>query len=192
MKDHGIHTTKTDYWIHLHPIDPRGASFVYWYRVAAMRAHIALNKLPVVLAMSKDPAKTVSGAGYVISKETFFIREEKVKERYCAGFDWVRATDRERGMRGQMIVEALLDHGVIQLNRQISISARSIQEEFDGIDGHVCWSKKMKFQTKTETVQSNNLFVQAREGRHQPNYTAAGIERPSDLLPLFNDRGSDQ
>jgi hypothetical protein len=192
MREHGIFTTKAEYIIHLHPVDARAQhGIVYWYRVAAMRAHIELTKPSVIYGFSKDPAKTMSGAGYLIAKDAFFIRSAALDRRYCAGFDWSEATtDRERGMRGEQIVAALLDHGVIQLHRQVSTCARTIADQFDGIDGWIYWYKKIRFEAKTETVQSNNLFVQAQEGNHRPQYAQGGIERLTNLLPLF--KGRDQ
>jgi hypothetical protein len=186
MKSHGIFTTKAEYLIHLHPIDPPHG-VVYWYRVAAMLAHIELTKPPVIYGLSKDPAKTLSGTGYLIRKDTFFIRSAQLDRRYCDGFDWTAATDREKGMRGEQIILALLDHGVITMHRQVSIAARTYEEQYSGIDGSVCWFKKMKFEAKTETIQSNNLFVQIHEANHRPNYLSGGFEKITNLLPLFKD-----
>jgi hypothetical protein len=189
MKGHGIFSTNAVVQIHLHPIDPdvlTGA--VYWYRVAAMRRHIELTKPRTVLGFSKDAAQTLSGAGYLIPKSTFFISGMKLPPRYCAGHDWRNATDRENGQRGEQIVAALIDHGVIQLMRQVSISTRTLEDQYAGVDGEVFWNRKTRFEAKTETYQSGNLYVQTHEGGHRPNYLADGVERVTTLLPLFKGR----
>src|SRR4029077_696482 len=125
MKDHGIFTTNAAVQIHLHPIDPDAPTgAVYWFRVAAMRRHIELTKPPAVLGFSKDGARTLSGAGFLIPKSTFFVSGLKLPPRYCAGHDWRNATDRENVQQGEQIIAALIDHGVISLMRQVSTSAR--------------------------------------------------------------------
>jgi hypothetical protein len=189
MKDHGIFTSSSHFWIHLHPLDPEAvAGAVYWYRVEAMCKHIELTKPPLVLGFSKDPARSASGAGFLVPKTTFFVNRAILKPQYCQSFDWENCTDREKGQRGEQIIAALIDHGVIQLMRQVSTSAREADEQFSGVDGWVTWQKKVKFEGKTETYRSANLFVQAREGGHRPNYTVDGLRRVTELLPLFKGR----
>jgi hypothetical protein len=184
MKQHGIHTTKAEYWIHLHPLDPPSGA-VYWYRVTAMRWFIELTKPAVTIGFSKDPANTPTGAGLLVNKSEFFINSVALSARYCRGFDWAGATDRQRGLRGEQIAAALIDHGIIQLYRQITTSARTQEEQCDSVDGSVTWLKKTRFEVKTETYRSDNLFVQTHEGFHKPNFTVGGIEKLSSMLPLF-------
>src|SRR4029077_3700681 len=183
MKAHGITTSKADFWIHLHPLDAGGTA--YWYRVPAMRAHIEQTNPPIQPGRSKDPWKTVTGAGYLIAKNTYFIQKAILDPKFCRDFDWLSSTDRERGQRGEQIVAALIDQGIIQLMRQVSTSARNQDDQFGGVDGFVTWQKKTRFEAKTETVVSINLFVQTQEAGHRPNYTADGLKRIT-TLPLFN------
>lgn len=183
MKPHGVFSTKAEFWIHLLPLDPPHGA-VYWYRVAAMRLHIDLTKPAVIYGFSKDGNQTPTGAGFLIPKTTFFIHDAALDPKFCSGFDWTNTTDRERGQQGEQIVAALIDHGVIQLQRQVTTCSRDAGDQFDGVDGSVVWLKKARFEAKTETVRSPNLFVQTHEGRHRPNYTPAGVERRTDMLPL--------
>ena len=186
MKDHGLFTTKAEFWIHLHPVDPQAPTgAVYWYRVQAMRRYIELTKPPTIYGFSKDAAKTLSGAGFLIPKSAFFISMAKLAPRYCEAHDWRNATDRENGQLGEQVIAALIDHGVISLMRQVSTSARAPEEQYNSIDGAVVWNKKARFEAKTETYQSSNLYIQTHEGGHKPNYTAEGIGRVTALLPLF-------
>lgn len=183
MKAHGIFTTKADSWIHLHPLDACGT--VYWYRVPAMRGYIELTNPPVQLGRSKDAFHTPTGAGYLIAKNTFFIQKAILDPKFCRDFNWLNSTDRERGQRGEQIVAALIDQGIVQLMRQVSTSSRNQEDQFGGVDGFVTWQKKTRFEAKTETVTSLNLFVQTQEAGHRPNYTADGLKRVTTLLPLF-------
>lgn len=186
MKEHGIFTSKSEYWIHLHPLDLLApAGVVYWYLVQAMRQYIELMKLKPVLGFSKDPSKTASGGGFLVPKSAFFISKAILPPQYCSDHDWRNSTDRENGQWGEAIIRSLLDHGLILLHRQVSTSIRTPEEQYAGIDGTVAWNKKVRFEGKTETIQSGNLFVQTHESGHKPNYLADGVERVTALLPLF-------
>ena len=189
MKDHGIFTSKAAFWIHLHPLDPRCPNgMVYWYRVEAMRRHIELTKPAIVIGFSKDAARTPSGAGFLIAKDTYFVSKAELKPQYCQGCDWANSTDRERGQWGELIIATLIDHGVVRLMRQVATSCRGEDEQFSGVDGAVEWLKKARFEGKTETYCSPNLFIQSHESSHRPNYTMDGIRRVTELLPLFRGR----
>lgn len=182
MKAHGLLGSKADFWIHLHPLE----DMVYWYRTEAMRLHIALCRPAIRIGKSKDPSKTASGAGYAIAKSECFILRAKLEPRYCRGIDWLGGTDRENGRRGELVIGALLDHGIISLMRQVSTASRNAGEQFASIDGSVTWQKKAWFEAKTETYVSENLFVQTHESGHQPHYTADGLKRVTSM-PLFKE-----
>jgi hypothetical protein len=188
MKPHGLFNSKAAVWIHLHPLDPPNGA-AYWYRVAAARRYVELVRPALVIGFSKDAAKTPSGAGFLIPKNAFFVSKALLPPQYCKDFDWRDSTDRQRGQWGEQIIAALIEHGVIQFARQVTTACRTAEEQFAGVDGVVEWHKKLRFEVKTETYLSPNLFVQSHEAGHKPNYTGDGVRRVTELLPLFKNRG---
>lgn len=163
MVEYGIGTTKADYWVHLFPSDRA----VYWYRVEAMREYISITKPVVRLGHSKDDSPT--GAGYCIPKGLFFVTRVEVDERYFEPDNWETLSDRQAGRRGQHIIFVLIEHGIVKLPFARVKLLKTQAEQFSGRDYTVNYFETAHVEAKTERKESANLFVQTREGQHNPN-----------------------
>lgn len=188
MVEHGIHTTKADYWVHLFPLAER----VYWYRVDHMREFIRLTKPAVIIGKSKDQNRTPTGQGYLISQNEHLVSYAGIPSNYLAPFRWRDMTDRECGFAGEYLVDVLVEHRIVSVPIFRLRSLRSKADQYEAKDFKGEYFGSVFFETKTERVESENLFVQSREGGHRVHFSQAGgqvIERITDA-PGFSDEGS--
>jgi hypothetical protein len=186
MIEHGIYTTKADYWVHLFPLAER----VFWYRVDHMREYIRLSNPPVVIGKSKD--RTPTGAGYLVSQDEFFVSYAGIPSSYFHRFDWRAATDRECGFRGEFVVDVLVEHRIVTIPAFRLRSLRTKADQYESKDFKGSYFGDLYFETKTERAETGNLFVQTREGGHKVHLTNAGgqtVERISQAPELNDDWG---
>lgn len=161
MIDHGIGTTKADYWVHLFPVAER----VFWYRVDHMREFLRLTNAPIIIGKSKDGSAT--GAGYLVSQNEFFVQYAGIPSNYLAGFNWRQATDRECGFRGEFVVDVLVEHRIVTVPILRLRNLRSQADQYESKDFKGSYFGDVYFETKTERAETGNLFVQSREGGHK-------------------------
>ncbi|MCO5144581.1 MAG: hypothetical protein M9895_00230 [Aquamicrobium sp.] len=163
LVEHGIHTTKADYWIHLFPLEE--PCRVYWYRVELMREFLRISKTPVTLGKSKDGTPT--GARYLVRRDEFFVNSEVVPAWVVEGQFRSDMTDRELGFRGELVILSLLERRIVSVPVLFVTGLRSREDQFDSKDFQGTYFRDVSFETKTERVKSENLFVQSREGGHR-------------------------
>jgi hypothetical protein len=185
VKTRGITTTGADFWAHLFPESAR----LYWYPVSAMQAWIKDKKPQLRPGYSKDGTET--GGGYTIPKDAPFVVCTKVPDRMLADFDWARAnTDRQRGLWGEDILWWMLLVGSIRPPVWAVRRMDRRQEQFEIGDFELSFMPRPVFELKTEGPQyanSQNLFVQVKEGRHKPTLVRVSggvVERHTPLPPL--------
>ena len=190
MTEHGITTSKADFWIHFHPLETRNASHcpsVYWYAVAHCREHITKQGTPID-GRSKDVNRTTTGAGYLIQKNSLFVVRQVVPVGYATDYRWRDATDREAGMLGERCVQLMV------MKREIWLPERQLKrlngraDQLNGCDCELVVASTLRFEIKTERVQSENLFVQCGENGHRVHYTTDGEERVTAMDQPFWER----
>jgi hypothetical protein len=182
MTEHGIMTTKADYWVHLFPLMRR----VFWYRVALMREYLRITGLVEHIGHSKDGSPT--GSGYLVPQSATPVRASEVPIDYFAGFVWVGATDREIGFRGEFIVGVLLEHGVVKLPLQRATRLDDSSSQFASTDYQTSFMTPALIEVKTELKESTkNLFVQTRERGHKVHQirTDGGVTERFSEAPEF-------
>lgn len=164
MREHGIMTTKAEYWVHLFPLSYE----VFWYRVEHCRQYIERKKVPIKLGTSADGTPT--GNGYLIPKTAYFVKREEVPVKYIDHADWRDMTDRQLGFNGEPIVGVLFEHRIIVIPPSRASLLRSKEAQFNATDFGVRWTHPFTFETKTERRSDTaNLYVQTHEGGHRVN-----------------------
>jgi hypothetical protein len=186
MTTHGIMTTGADYWIHLFPLDCE----VFWYRADDCRRYIEHQKMPLTIGNSKNG--TATGAGYLISKTAKFVLSAEIDRAYIDDFEWAksRATDRQAGLQGQIVVRRLIEDRVVRLPTITTQSLDARADQLASIDFKLRWFPPWCVEVKTERVMvSANLFIQAAERGHNPTLLHDGknaIERYT-AMPGFKE-----
>jgi hypothetical protein len=187
MIEHGITTTKADFWIHLFPLEARA----HWYEVQEMRDHIERTNIPISIGHSADGTKT--GSGYLIPRHLSFVaRAEIDPDRFLDHFDWVNATDRESGFEGERVICRLLEHRIVRLPFCRAHLLLTEIAQLQGVDGDLEWEPRWTWDAKTERPRKEawgrNLFVQHSEGGHRYHQIrGTGEERYSEAPPLTKD-----
>ena len=181
MIEHGITTTRAEYWMHLFPLLYR----VFWYRADQCRAYIKFYKPPLKIGNSNDG--TATGHGYLIPQSAYFVQSEIVPRSYLDHVEWRTLTDREAGLRGQEIGLTLIEHRVISFPPFLIRRRDDAESQRAAIDCELCWRVNVGIEIKTECVEFSNLFVQHREGMHRVHLTPNRTTR----VTLF-DSGFDQ
>jgi hypothetical protein len=182
MTEHGITTTKADYWLHLFPLLRR----VFWYRVEHCRAYIAQRKPVETIGRSKDGTPT--GGGYLIPQDTYFVRSETIPPSYIEHADWPSLTDSEAGLIGQEIGFVLIEHRVVIFPAAYVTALNSRQAQLAATDCQVSWMpKRITVEIKTERLTTRNLFVQRSERGHRVHLTKSGELRVTTSPSLFGE-----
>jgi hypothetical protein len=162
LREHGITTTKADYWVHFFPL----ALEAYWYRVEHLRTYIGLKQTPITFGHSKDGK--VTGAGYLIPKNIYFVCRADVERDAIMGFNWLDMSDRQFGLAGQAIVAVLIDRCAIKFPARRATFEASAEAQLSSTDFTLQWLCPSSIEVKCERhSQSNNLFVQTHEGGHR-------------------------
>lgn len=182
MTHHGIMTSEADIWVHLLPFQPA----VYWYTVSLCRKFIQRQKLPITFAASKDGTPR-TGAGYLIRKDAFFIHRIVVPREFLASYDWVHYTDREAGLAGQDVVEALIDQELLRFPNRKTKFLTSSKEQNAGLDMRITYLDPLTLDVKTERVVSDSLFVQTHERDHRPHTGLNINDEPETRLTPFDE-----
>ena len=187
MIQRGIHTTTADIWMHLFPFEKA----LYWYLVRHMREHIADKKIISRLGRSKDGTPT--GDGYLVRKDAPFIARVNVPDAMIDAFLWREGTDRQVGLLwGEQVVDWMMATGQsrippYQIERLNTRAAQNNQGDF-GITMHMLVSQVVE--VKTEMKDSQNLYVQTREGGHrvhQRKDSHGTVEHRFSVAPALSD-----
>jgi hypothetical protein len=187
MIEHGIWTTKADYWLHLFPLE----NVAFLYRPRDCREFIEEKKLPVIFGRSKDPERSVTGAGYLIRCDTFFIRPFSIPSSYLTHVDWEELTDRECGVEGQRIAEILMALGIILVPFRTVEPTNSKTDQLASKDVRLVWREISTIEIKSERPRTRNLFVQRGERDHRVHIAPDGSERITEFSPrLIEGAGS--
>lgn len=187
MIEHGINTTTADYWVHLFPVEL--VATVYWYRVDHMREYLRLKNPPIQAGKSKDGS--VTGAGYLVPKDAYFISYAEVPEHFVCGFRWGEMTDREFGFTGEHVVDVLIEKRVVSIPAFRLRNLRRRDDQFDAKDFVGSYFVDASFEAKTERVHSRNLFVQSQEGAHKVHLVSHSgeVSHKYTAAPGFEDDG---
>jgi hypothetical protein len=161
MIERGIWTTKADIWAHLHPHD----AAIYWYAVKHMREHLNIN--PVVAIPGKSKDGSVTGSGYLVPKDSPFIRHDKIPSNIISAFDWDSGTDRQTGMLwGEKVVDWVITLGIWRPPVWITRRCNKKSEQFEMGDLSLEFVHMPFIEVKTELVKSPDLFIQNKELYH--------------------------
>src|ERR1700688_3108394 len=167
MIEYGIWTSKAIVWAHLHPYD----SAAYFYSTVECQTYIEAKNLAPYEAKSKNG--TTTGFGYLIGKSSPFIHRVHIPIN-ASGI--ATMNDRQVGLRGQKIINEAIVAGKIDLRKfmtsPIVTPLETRGDQSNGRDTLLTYT--ITVEIKTETVCSENLFVQKAEGRHQPLITRDG------------------
>lgn len=180
LQEHGITTTKADFWAHVFPEELR----VYCYSVVDMQNFIARSKPQLVAGHSLEGE--VTAAGYLVAKTWPFIRKSDFPEEYRAAFAWERATQRERGYWGEELFEWLVNTG--KFRPPTVWHARRLEtraEQYAQCDYRLALKQAPVFEIKTEGADyahGANLFVQAGEDIHAGGYGNFGKSEDGKLF----------
>ena len=182
MIEHGIFTSKADLWAHLFPRDQQ----IFVYRVSIMRwwiTHVRTmhSYRGKVAGHSKGTGK-VTALGELVPKQKEWIKRCFVPIDYLARHDWENGTDREIGRRGEKVGAELLSVGWLELPLIWSPREVSRQEQNLSMDYRATLMVEPSIEFKTETVKSDNLFVQTDEYGHDPHVTRKTLERRETLF----------
>jgi hypothetical protein len=178
MVEHGIRTSVATYWVHFFPLKQR----VFWYRVDHCRDYIDSYKPEHKPGKSKDG--TVTGAGYVIRQDAFFISSADVPKKYLVGKNWIDMTDRQAGFDGEYIVRVMHEHRVFVFPIHRASALRDQASQFKSVDVETGYFGRPTFEIKTERFDSANIFVQTGERGHKVHLTNDGTERVTDAPAL--------
>ena len=162
MREHGIMTTVSEYWVHLFPYSYE----VYWYRVEHCQQFIERKNVPIKLG--KSPDGTPTGNGYLIPKTAYFVQRREVPAQYMDHCNWRDMTDRQFGFNGEAVVGVLVEHRVIQFPPSRASLLRTKEAQFNASDFDVRWTQAFTFEAKTERRSDTpSLYVQTHEGGHR-------------------------
>jgi hypothetical protein len=187
MIEHGITTSTADFWLHFHPMQENKEDIwepsLYWYHRETCLEYIETHRLELIDGRSKDANKTVTGAGYLIPKNSSFVRRVVLPKPCIKPVEWwANLTDRQAGIRGQELIEVLAKRHIIDLPQRSAFgSLQSREEQLSGRDFRVRLSLETTYEIKTERVISSNLFAQRGELGHQVHFTRSGIERITEM-----------
>lgn len=187
LHEFGIGTTKADYWVHLFPL--ASAPEVFWYRVDHCREYIERKKIVTTFGRSEDG--TITGAGYLIPKNSYFVSVAKVNAAYLTGYNWKDMTDREFGFAGEAIVGTLMEHLIVKFPVCRVSTLRTESAQFASTDFVAEWMVPFHIEVKSERPNSSNLFVQSHEGGHRVHQVRGSeilIERITNAPPLEKGR----
>jgi len=167
LVEHGITTTRSDYWMMLHPLDRA----VYYFSVVGFRELIARACPPQREARSKSGS--ITGRGYILSKER--VARSLFDSRYVNAINWSDLSDRQKGLRGQPIAIRLLNDCVLlpALRRPFwFIVDKAAQFEVrDTTNGEV------SIEIKTDCTETENIYVQTHEKGHDVHALEGGGHR---------------
>jgi hypothetical protein len=183
MIEHGIFTSKADFWAHLFPLEQS----IYVYRVSRMRwwinhirtTHFHRGK---VAGYSKGSGNA-TGLGELVPKQKDWIKKHFVPTSYLADHDWENCTDRENGVRGQIVGKNLLSDGIFELPVIWTPHVVSREEQNAAIDYRAKLAIDIAIEFKTEILKSENLFVQTDEYGHDPHITRRSLDRKTTPFP---------
>lgn len=165
LREYGLLTYTSSHLAHLFPLVRR----VWWYERQECIDYANRNSLPEILNKRK------TGTGLLIPKNAPFLKMVITPIEIVGDTEtWKNLTDRERGLRGEPIVRQLIKAGLINVPPISAQELRTKQAQFSGKDIAVI---PATFEVKTETVQSGNLFVQLREGKHDVHRLPDGSRR---------------
>jgi hypothetical protein len=183
MIEHGIFTSRADVWAHLFPLEQA----VYVYRVSIMRWWInyirTTHSYRGKIAGYSKGSGNATGLGELVPKQKVWIKKHFVPKTYLAGHNWENGTDRENGTRGQIVGKNLLSDGMIELPLVWISRAVSREEQNSAVDYRAKLAIEIAIEFKTETVKSENLFVQTDEYNHNPHITRRSFERKETAFP---------
>lgn len=172
--EHGITTTRSDYWVMLHPLDRA----VYYFSVVGFRELIVRAYLPQREARSKSGA--ITGRGYLLDKKR--VARSLLDSRYVEAIEWGRLTDRQKGLRGQAIAIQILNDCLLlpNLKRPFWLIADKAAQ-FEGRD---TTNGEISIEIKTDCTETENIYVQTHEKGHDVHALEGGGYR----ITKFEDR----
>jgi hypothetical protein len=137
----------------------------------------------------KSPDESVTGAGYLIPKSTFFVSYSEIPAEYCHTVPWEKLTGRERGFAGEEIVEVLIEHRFISFPMRRAVPDCTKTGQYQSTDGKILWFGEAHYETKTEVLRSSNLCLQTHEGGHKVHLVRDGdrVVRRVTAIPDFED-----
>lgn len=184
MVEHGIFTSHADFWAHLFPLERQ----IYVYRVSIMRWWINYTKTThsyrgKVGGYSKGSSGEPTGYGELVQRDKSWIKKYFVPQSYLDGHNWENGTDRENGVRGQIVGRNLLSDGFLELP-QIWIPATvSRFEQNVSIDYRAKLTIDIAIEFKTEIKKTGNLYVQTNEHGHDPHIRRTSLDRNETQFP---------
>jgi hypothetical protein len=175
MIEHGIFTTKADFWIHFFPLEPA----VYYYKVSDCLEYIRTRNLAPIDARSKNGQ--VTGRGYLVPKSAPFLKHRRLDPGRVAHINWNTLTDREFGFYiGPALVIEWLRNGIFhEFTGEIKV-LESKDDQFSGRDISF-GNGKGSADIKCERPVTINLFVQDQELNHDPNRSVDGTIKQQSL-----------
>lgn len=168
MIERGIHTTKADWWAHIFPNE----GIMYCYSVRHMIDWIADAKPVSRIGKSKDGSET--GKGYLVKKSAPFILQFRIPEEMLRHFTWDDATDREKGLIfGEKIADWMFATSKARLPFFSVSRLKRKSEQLNLGDFGIQFSMPtvLVVEVKTESVRSENLYVQTHEQGHRVHQT---------------------
>ena len=164
MITRGITTTEANFWVHLFPLEYAA----YWYTVRHMQEWLKKASHVERIGRSKDGSET--GAGYLVKKDTPFIRRVTVPKKMIDAFSWRDATDRQIGLLwGEQVIDWMITTNALHIPYFTASRLDKFSEQLSMGDFGIkfCMPTVLLLEVKTEVIDSGNLFVQTKEGWHK-------------------------
>lgn len=168
MYEHGIFTTKVDYFVHLFPLKWR----VFWYRREHCQYYIHTHSLEPIDGHSKDGS--VTARGYLIPQRALFVANAIVPNELLCGIAWNDLTDRDCTNPSELIISIMIERNLIRFPISRCFKQPDKQSQFDGIDFVVRYNADFTLDVKCERMTTDNLFVQSHEENHRVHLVADG------------------
>jgi hypothetical protein len=132
-----------------------------------LRNYVASKQTPTTFGRSRDDV--ITGAGYLVPKNTYFVFKASVPTNAVANFDWgPNVSQRQSGLAGQSVVASLVENQIIKIPARLVVFTKSVEDQFSSVDFRLEWFKPCKIEVKCELKHDTpNLYVQTHEGRHR-------------------------
>ena len=164
MPRHGIETSDADYWVHLHV----WTHDLFCYQREVMLDFLRLNPHLAIESNGKSKDGTITGKGYLIPKNAFFIERRDCPPQAFPRIDWNMLSDRKLSAWGELIVRSLITKGFLHFPSLLVRAERTRDGQFAGYDAVCTWHGQFKYEVKTDRTDTPNIFVQTAELNHRP------------------------
>jgi len=175
--EHGIFTSKADYWVHLFPLKGR----VFWYRVEHCQYYIRTHKIEPINGASKDGE--ITGRGFLIPQRVSFVAHASVPNDLLHEINWRGLTDRQCGYHAELIVSIMVERGYIKFPILRCFYQPDRQSQFDGIDFIGRYYAEFALDVKCERKTTDNIFVQSQEEGHRVHLVSESGKVREDISP---------